>query len=56
MRPKLDPFTRIIDRTWKDFVHEHRQRQQEMFVPLRHDPGRAHADWDCQEFRVRAAG
>src|SRR3974377_2422222 len=25
----------------KDYVHEGRQRQREMFVPLRHDPGDA---------------
>src|ERR1700692_4521134 len=27
----------------KDYVHERRQRQREMFVPLRHDPGHAQA-------------
>ncbi len=71
-RPKLDPFTGIIDRILgedksrpaeqrhtskriyerlrdehgyaggitivKDYVHAQRLRQQEMFVPLRHDP------------------
>ena len=29
----------------KDYVHGQRQRQQEMFVPLRHDPGHAQADF-----------
>ena len=29
----------------KDYVHEHRQRQREMFVPLRHDPGHAQVDF-----------
>ena len=29
----------------KDYVHERRQRQQEMFVPLRHEPGHAQADF-----------
>src|SRR5271157_1762905 len=29
----------------KDYVHEHRQRQREMFVPLRHEPGHAQADF-----------
>ena len=29
----------------KDYVHERRQRQREMFVPLRHDPGHAQADF-----------
>ena len=28
----------------KDCVHEGRQRQREMFVPLRHDPGHAQVD------------
>ena len=79
VRPKLDPFTGIIDRILeedkrrpaeqqhtskriferlrdehgypggitivKDYVHELRQRQREMFVPLRHDPGHAQADF-----------
>src|SRR6516225_8118111 len=79
VRPKLDPFTGIIDRILeedkrrpakqqhtskriferlrdehgypggitivKDYVHEGRQRQREMFVPLRHDPGHAQADF-----------
>ena len=27
------------------YVHDHRQRQREMFVPLRHDPGHAQADF-----------
>jgi transposase len=27
------------------YVHEHRQRQREMFVPLRHDPGHAQVDF-----------
>jgi transposase len=79
VRPKLDPFTGIIDRILeedkgrpakqrhtskriferlrdehgypggitivKDYVHERRQRQQEMFVPLRHEPGHAQADF-----------
>jgi transposase len=79
VRPKLDPFTGIIDRILeedkrrpakqrhtskrifdrlrdehgytggitivKDYVHERRRRQQEMFVPLRHDPGHAQADF-----------
>ncbi len=79
VRPKLDPFTGIIDRILeedkrrpakqqhtskriferlrdehgypggitivKDYVHELRQRQREMFVPLRHDPGDAQADF-----------
>jgi hypothetical protein len=26
-------------------VHEQRQRQREMFVPLRHDPGHAQVDF-----------
>jgi transposase len=29
----------------KDYVHERRQRMREMFVPLRHDPGHAQADF-----------
>ena len=29
----------------KDYVYEQRQRQREMFVPLRHDPGHAQADF-----------
>ena len=29
----------------KDYVHERRLRQQEMFVPLRHDAGHAQADF-----------
>jgi transposase len=29
----------------KDYVHERRQRQREMFVPLRHDPGHAQVDF-----------
>ena len=29
----------------KDYVHEHRQRSREMFVPLRHDPGHAQVDF-----------
>src|SRR5215469_6930217 len=29
----------------KDYVHEGRQRQREMFVPLRHDPGHAQVDF-----------
>jgi transposase len=29
----------------KDYVHERRLRQREMFVPLRHDPGHAQADF-----------
>lgn len=29
----------------KDYVHERRQRQQEVFVPLRHDPGHAQVDF-----------
>jgi transposase len=79
VRPKLDPFTGIIERILeedkggpakqrhtskriferlrdehgyaggitivKDYVHERRQRQQEMFVPLRHEPGHAQADF-----------
>jgi transposase len=79
VRPKLDPFTGIIDcileedkrrpakqrhtskrifdrlrdehgytggiTIVKDYVHERRRRQQEMFVPLRHDPGHAQADF-----------
>lgn len=79
VRPKLDPFTGIIDRILeedkrrpakqqhtskriferlrdehgyaggitivKDYVHEGRRRQREMFVPLRHDPGHAQADF-----------
>ena len=79
VRPKLDPFTGIIDQILdedrrrpakqrhtskriferlrdehgygggitivKDYVHERRQRQREMFVPLRHDPGHAQADF-----------
>ncbi len=78
-RPKLDPFTAIIDQLLeadrtghskqlhtskriferlrdehgyaggmtivKDYVHEHRQRQREVFVPLRHEPGHAQADF-----------
>src|ERR1700681_4352855 len=78
-RPKLDPFTGIIDgilaqdecrpgklrHTSKliferlrdehgyaggitivnDYVLESSQRQLEVFVPLRHDPGHAHADF-----------
>jgi transposase len=27
------------------YVHEHRQRRREMFVPLRHDPGHAQVDF-----------
>jgi transposase len=30
----------------KDYVHERRRRQQEVFVPLRHDPGHAQVDFD----------
>jgi transposase len=79
VRPKLDPFTGIIDQILdedkrrpvkqrhtskriferlrdehgyaggitivKDYVHERRQRRQEMFVPLRHDPGHAQVDF-----------
>src|SRR6266481_6159110 len=79
VRPKLDPFTGIIDHILeedkrrpakqqhtskriferlrdehgyaggitivKDYVHERRQRQREMFVPLRHDPGHAQVDF-----------
>ena len=78
-RPKLDPFTAIIDQILeadrtahskqhhtskriferlrdeygygggmtivKDYVHERRQRQREVFVPLRHEPGHAQADF-----------
>jgi transposase len=78
-RPKLDPFTGIIDRILeedksrlakqrhtskriferlrgehgyvggitivKDYVHERRLRQREMFVPLQHDAGHAQADF-----------
>jgi len=78
-RPKLDPFTGIIDRILaedksrpakqrhtskriferlrdehgfaggltivKDYVHERRMRQREVFVPLRHDPGHAQVDF-----------
>jgi transposase len=78
-RPKLDPFTAVIDRILeddragrskqrhtskriferlrdehgytggmtivKDYVHERRQRQREVFVPLRHEPGHAQADF-----------
>jgi transposase len=78
-RPKLDPFTAIIDRILeadrtghskqlhtskriferlrdeygyvggmtivKDYVHDRRQRQREVFVPLRHEPGHAQADF-----------
>src|SRR4051794_16132069 len=78
-RPKLDPFTGIIDRileedqsrpakqrhtskrifvrlreehgycgrltSVKDYVLVRRQRQREVFVPLRHDPGHAQADF-----------
>ncbi len=29
----------------KDYVHEQRLRRREMFVPLRHDPGHAQADF-----------
>ncbi len=29
----------------KDYVHERRLRQREMFVPLRHDPGHAQVDF-----------
>lgn len=29
----------------KDYVHERRLRQREVFVPLRHDPGHAQADF-----------
>jgi transposase len=29
----------------KDYVHERRRRQQEVFVPLRHDPGHAQVDF-----------
>src|SRR6201986_2871998 len=78
-RPKLDPFTGLIDRILeedqgrpgkqrhtakrmferlrdehgyaggltivKDYVLVRRQRQREVFVPLRHDPGHAQADF-----------
>ena len=78
-RPKLDPFTAIIDQILeadrtahskqhhtskriferlrdehgygggmtivKDYVHDRRQRQREVFVPLRHEPGHAQADF-----------
>jgi transposase len=78
-RPKLDPFTAIIDRILeedkerpakqrhtskriferlrdeygyaggitivKDYVHDRRLRQREVFVPLRHDAGHAQADF-----------
>src|SRR3954463_9263332 len=78
-RPKLDPYTGIIDRILaadegrprkqrhtskriferlrdehgyaggrtivKDYVLVRRQRQREVFVPLRHDPGHAQADF-----------
>jgi hypothetical protein len=30
---------------YKDYVHEQRQRQRKMFVPLRHDPGHAQVDF-----------
>jgi len=29
----------------KDYVHERRQHQREVFVPLRHDPGHAQVDF-----------
>ena len=29
----------------RGYVHEHRQRLREMFVPLRHDPGHAQVDF-----------
>ena len=29
----------------KDYVHDRRQRQREVFVPLRHEPGHAQADF-----------
>jgi transposase len=79
LRPKLDPFSGIIERILeedkgqpakqqhtskriferlrdehgysggitivKDYVHERRLRLREMFVPLRHDPGHAQADF-----------
>ena len=79
VRPKLDPFTAIIDQILeadrtghskqlhtskriferlrdehgygggmtivKDYVHDRRQRQREVFVPLRHEPGHAQADF-----------
>src|SRR5665213_3261705 len=78
-RPKLDPFTAIIDQLMeadrtghskqlhsskriferlrdeygydggmtivKDYVLSQRQQQREVFVPLRHDPGHAQADF-----------
>src|SRR5713226_4828627 len=78
-RPKLDPFTAIIDQILeadrtghtkqlhtskriferlrdeygyrggmtivKDYVHDRRQRQREVFVPLRHEPGHAQVDF-----------
>jgi transposase len=78
-RPKLDPFTAIIDQILeadrrghskqlhtskriferlrdeygygggmtivKDYVHDRRQRQREVFVPLLHEPGHAQADF-----------
>ena len=78
-RPKLDPFTGIIDRILEEekrrpakqqhtskriferlrdeheygggitivkaYVHERRLRLREVFVPLRHDPGHAQADF-----------
>jgi transposase len=78
-RPKLDPFTGIIDQILeadraghskqlhtskriferlrdehgyaggktivKDYVHERRRRQREVFVPLHHEPGHAQADF-----------
>ena len=79
VRPKLDPFTGIIERILaedkerpakqrhtskrifeqlrdeygytggitivKDYVHDRRLRQREVFVPLRHDAGHAQADF-----------
>jgi len=78
-RPKLDPYTGVIDQileedkgrpakqqhtskriferlrdehgyeggitTVKDYVHQRRLRQREVFVPLRHDPGHAQVDF-----------
>jgi transposase len=35
----------------KDYVHERRQRQREMFVPLRHDPGHAQVDFGEARWR-----
>ncbi len=45
-RPKLEPFTGVIDRIIvKDYVRENRRQTKEMFVSLSHAPGQAQCDF-----------